>query len=97
MDKYFNVSSVHVDQHALVFFNSSNLLVGNDGGIYYTSNLTNASPTFSQKNNGFNATQFYGCDFHPTDENYFLAGAQDNNTQQFTTPGYQFNKPGCWG
>lgn len=82
-----NSVSVHVDQHALVFLNSSNLLVGNDGGIYLTSNLTNASPDFFQKNNGFNATQFYGCDFHPTDENYFLAGAQDNNTQKFTSPG----------
>jgi hypothetical protein len=79
-------SSVHVDQHALVFFNSSRLLVGNDGGIYYSSDA-NAGLTFSQKNNGFNVTQFYGCDFHPTDQNYFLAGAQDNNTQQFTSPG----------
>ena len=86
-------ASVHVDQHALVFLNSSNLLVGNDGGIYHTSNFTNASPTFSQKNNGFNATQFYGCDFHPTDDNYFLAGAQDNNTQKFTAPGINSTAP----
>jgi len=88
-----NSATVHVDQHALVFLNSSNLLVGNDGGIYHTSNFTNAGPTFSQKNNGFNATQFYGCDFHPTDENYFLAGAQDNNTQKFTAPGMNSTTP----
>jgi hypothetical protein len=88
-----NSATVHVDQHALVFLNSSNLLVGNDGGIYHTSNFTNVSPTFSQKNNGFNATQFYGCDFHPTDENYFLAGAQDNNTQKFTAPGLNSTAP----
>ena len=88
-----NSVSVHVDQHALVFYNSSNLLVGNDGGIYQSSNFTNANPTFSQKNNGFNATQFYGCDFHPTDENYFLAGAQDNNTQKFTSPGMNSTAP----
>ncbi len=79
--------SVHVDQHALVFLNSSRLLVGNDGGIYYSSNMSNATPSFSQKNTGFDVTQFYGCDFHPTDANYFLAGAQDNNTQKFTTAG----------
>ncbi|HZJ59542.1 MAG TPA: T9SS type A sorting domain-containing protein [Chitinophagaceae bacterium] len=85
--------SVHVDQHALVFLNSSNLLVGNDGGIYHTSNFANANPTFSQKNNGFSATQFYGCDFHPTDGNYFLAGAQDNNTQKFTSPGINSTTP----
>jgi type IX secretion system substrate protein len=88
-----NPASVHVDQHALVFLNSSNLLVGNDGGIYHTSNLTNPNPGFSQKNNGFNATQFYGCDFHPTDDNYFLAGAQDNNTQKFTSPGINSTTP----
>ena len=88
-----NSGSVHVDQHALVFLNSSNLLIGNDGGIYYTSNFSSVSPSFSQKNNGFNATQFYGCDFHPTDENYFLAGAQDNNTQKFTSPGMNSTTP----
>lgn len=86
-------STVHVDQHALVFFNSSRLLVGNDGGIYYTSNFSSSNPSFVQKNNGFNATQFYGCDFHPTDENYFLAGAQDNNTQKFTLPGINSTTP----
>jgi len=88
-----NSASVHVDQHALVFLNSSNLLIANDGGIYYTSNFASGSPGFSQKNNGFNATQFYGCDFHPTDENYFLAGAQDNNTQKFTSPGMNSTVP----
>ncbi len=79
--------TVHVDQHALVFFNSSTLLIGNDGGIYYSANINIANPNYTQKNNGFNVTQFYGCDFHPTNDNYFLAGAQDNNTQKFTSPG----------
>jgi hypothetical protein len=76
-----------VDQHALIFFNSSRLVIGNDGGIYYSSNISSATPAFTAKNAGFNVTQFYGCDFHPTDANYFLAGAQDNNTQKFTTAG----------
>lgn len=86
-------NTVHVDQHALVFLNSSTLLIGNDGGIYSSSNIAAASPTFVPKNNGFNATQFYGCDFHPTDENYFLAGAQDNNTQKFTLAGLSSTSP----
>jgi len=91
-----NISSsatVHVDQHALVFLNSSTLLIGNDGGIYVSRNFTLSNPTFAARNNGFNATQFYGCDFHPTDEDYFLAGAQDNNTQQFTSPGLNSTSP----
>ncbi|HEV8284709.1 MAG TPA: exo-alpha-sialidase [Chitinophagaceae bacterium] len=79
--------TIHVDQHALVFFNPSTLFIGNDGGIYFSSNINVASPTYTQKNNGFNVTQFYGCDFHPTLDNYFLAGAQDNNTQKFTAAG----------
>jgi hypothetical protein len=91
-----NISSspgVHVDQHALVFLNSSTLLIGNDGGIYASTDFNTASPSFVSKNNGFNATQFYGCDFHPTDDNYFLAGAQDNNTQKFTSPGINATTP----
>lgn len=86
-------ASVHVDQHALVYVSPSKLLIGNDGGIYYSTDFNAATPTYTQKNNGFNATQFYGCDFHPTDENYFLAGAQDNNTQKFTTAGINTTSP----
>ena len=86
-------SNVHVDQHALVFLNSSSILIGNDGGIYYSTNINTATPGYTQKNNGFNATQFYGCDYHPTDPNYFLAGAQDNNTQKFTGPGINSTTP----
>ena len=85
--------TVHVDQHALVFFNSSRLLIGNDGGIYYSTNINNTNPSFTTRNNGFSATQFYGCDYHPTNANYFLAGAQDNNTQKFTQPGINSTAP----
>ena len=81
-------SPVHVDQHYLVYFNSSRLLLGNDGGLYYSNDANVLAPSWNAKNaTGFNITQFYGCDFHPTDDNYFLAGAQDNNTQKFTIPG----------
>ena len=79
---------VHVDQHYLVYFNSSRLLLGNDGGLYYSNDVNLPAPSWNSKNaNGFNVTQFYGCDFHPTDDNYFLAGAQDNNTQKFAIAG----------
>jgi hypothetical protein len=79
---------VHVDQHYVVYFNSTRLLLGNDGGLYYSNDLNLPSPSWNSKNfNGYSVTQFYGCDFHPTDDNYFLAGAQDNNTQKFTIAG----------
>ncbi|MBK5271027.1 MAG: T9SS type A sorting domain-containing protein, partial [Bacteroidia bacterium] len=82
-----NSSNGHVDQHFLQFNGSTKLIVGNDGGIYYSENINAASPSFANKNNGYNVTQFYACDFHPTNTNYFLAGAQDNRTQKFTTAG----------
>jgi hypothetical protein len=80
-------SQVHVDQHALVYVSASRLIVGNDGGIYSSDNINSGTPTFTKKNNGYNVTQFYGVDFHPTQTDYFLAGAQDNNTQQFGNAG----------
>lgn len=76
--------SVHVDHHALIFIGSTKLVNGNDGGVYYSENINVTSPSFANKNNGYNVTQFYACDYHPTDVNYFLAGAQDNGTQRFT-------------
>jgi len=79
---------VHADQHAILYRpgSSSVAVVGNDGGVYYSSNMTAATPTFSQRNYGYNVTQFYSCAIHPTSgQHYFLAGAQDNGTQQFTT------------
>jgi hypothetical protein len=80
-------SGVHVDQHVLLYTSASRLIVGNDGGIYSTDNANAGSPTFTKKSTGFNVTQFYGVDIHPTQTDYFLAGAQDNNTQKFTSAG----------
>jgi Secretion system C-terminal sorting domain len=79
--------TVHVDHHIVLFSGSSALLNGNDGGIYYSSNINAGSPSFTNKNNGYNVTQYYGCDLHPSLTNYFLAGAQDNGTQKFTVAG----------
>lgn len=86
-------NTVHVDQHVLIYLSSTRLIVGNDGGVYYTQNANGTPPTFANKNNGFNVTQFYGADYHPSQPNYFLAGAQDNNTQQFTQPGINTTQP----
>ncbi|MBI3501021.1 MAG: PKD domain-containing protein [Bacteroidetes bacterium] len=82
--------NVHADQHAIVYSpgSSSTAVFGNDGGFYYSSNVNAGTPAFSNKNTGYNVTQFYACAIHPTAaQNYFLAGAQDNGTQKFTTAG----------
>lgn len=90
-------ATVHVDHHALVFDGSSRLINGNDGGVYYSTNINAANPSFTNKNNGYNVTQFYACDVHPSSTNYFLAGAQDNGTQKFTAAGMNSTTPATGG
>ncbi|MGD0711757.1 MAG: T9SS type A sorting domain-containing protein [Bacteroidales bacterium] len=80
---------VHSDQHAIVFQPGSSDVIyfGNDGGIYRAANGTAGVPTITAKNSSYNITQFYSVAIHPTMTNYFLAGAQDNGSHQFTTAG----------
>lgn len=85
-----NLPVVHADQHALVFKpdSDSEVLVGNDGGIYRVTNAHLNFPTFSKHNTNYNVTQFYTGAIHPTANiNNFLAGSQDNGTQRFTQAG----------
>lgn len=81
---------VHADQHVICYEPGSSTVAyfGNDGGIWRTSTATATTPTITGKNNNYNVTQFYSCAIHPTSgSNIFLAGAQDNGTQRFTTSG----------
>jgi large repetitive protein len=64
--------------------NGNKLLVGTDGGLFYS---TNKGANYTDKNTGLRLKQFYGVTIHPTSTNYFLAGAQDNGTHQFNGPG----------
>ena len=87
-------NDVHADQHSIAFGNnnSSKILFGNDGGVYYSGN---AGSTISVRNNNYNVTQFVKAGIGPDgvgDTNgIFTAGAQDNGTQAFrdgnTAPG----------
>ena len=86
---------VHADHHAIAFVPTTvapanQAFFGSDGGVAYSADasISNANqPNFSQRNTNFNVTQFYGLAMHPTNNNYFLAGAQDNGTQRFITTG----------
>ncbi|NVK27394.1 MAG: PKD domain-containing protein [Flavobacteriia bacterium] len=87
-----NCSYVHADQHQVVFKpgSSSIVIFGTDGGVFYTSSLSNAatSNVISARNKDYNITQFYSCAIHPTaGQDYYLAGAQDNGTQRFQNAG----------
>lgn len=86
----FGFQDVHADQHIALFEpgNSNVIYFGNDGGIWRSSNATAAIPTIDSKHDNYNVTQFYACAMHPTAySNYFLAGAQDNGSHQFTSGG----------
>jgi hypothetical protein len=92
-------SSTHVDQHAITFHpgydGSSNqtALIGNDGGIYRTTNArantgtgaraacsgANVSIGWTSLNRGYGVTQFYHGTPFP-DGTRYIAGAQDNGT-----------------
>lgn len=87
----FGFPEVHADQHQMVFNpgNSGEMLFGNDGGIYRTTNSTDATISFSQVNQSYNVTQFYACAIHPAaGSDYALAGSQDNGSHQFNNPGF---------
>ena len=74
---------IHADQH-FVQWNGNQVLVGSDGGIFYSSN---GGTNFSDRNVNLRLKQFYSCAIHPSSTNYFLAGAQDNGVQQFNGAG----------
>lgn len=86
-----NISLVHADQHALVFNprNTSQFIMGNDGGIFLASNKNNLANTtaIGMRNKRFNVTQFYHGTLNPSstfaNENMIL-GAQDNGTQRLS-------------
>lgn len=78
---------VHADIHNIQYLpgSTTEFVVACDGGLFYT---TDGGTTFTDKNTGYNITQYYSCAIHPTAaSNYMLAGSQDNGTHKFTTAG----------
>lgn len=79
---------IHVDTHAFAFSPNGNLYIGNDGGVWASSNVISGSAgaqTWTNLNTTLNLTQFYpGNSIHPSNAQAGFAGAQDNGTQMFT-------------
>jgi archaellum component FlaG (FlaF/FlaG flagellin family) len=80
---------VHVDHHARAYVNNDpdRLLVGNDGGIYYTANAGEANPrniVYDHLNSTVNTIEFYSgdisADFSNSTSRVAVGGAQDNGS-----------------
>lgn len=75
---------MHVDIHTFAYHptNANILFVGNDGGIYRTTNAKSLAPTWRALNKNYNVTQFYAIAAGM--DGRVMGGTQDNGTI-FTT------------
>ena len=83
-----SLPGIHVDHHiAVTDAASSTVFFGNDGGMYKSTNALTATiaapPTFTNINNGFVITQFYGGSGRASASARVTGGTQDNGTWTF--------------
>lgn len=81
---YTQNALIHDGQHCVAVNPRSpnEVLVGNDGGVYrmiYTP-VTNTATFNTQLNTRLGITQIHKADYHPSDPDRMIAGAQDNGT-----------------
>lgn len=95
--------SVHIDQHAIAFVGNDpgRLLVGNDGGVFYSDNGQADRPDFLPLNFDLNTIEFYAGDisanFNTAFEQIAIGGAQDNGTSVLrNTPSLSGVGPQPW-
>jgi len=76
------IGASHVDHHAVCFApsNTSFIVIGNDGGIDYSTN----GGTSWLASTALPVTQFYAGDIDNTNPNTILGGTQDNGTYRTT-------------
>ena len=86
----FFYPNLHPDIHVIAFdpLNSNNVWVGHDGGLSFTSNISDESYSdyfpWIDKNNGYNVTQFYTVSISKKlDDFRIIGGTQDNGTPFF--------------
>jgi len=78
-DSPFLPFNVHVDIHAFAFNSQGTLFIGNDGGIYRS---TDGANSFVHCNRFYNCTQFYGIGYSGDDK--VIGGSQDNSALYIT-------------
>ncbi|HET8925791.1 MAG TPA: Ig-like domain repeat protein [Candidatus Acidoferrum sp.] len=81
--------TIHVDMHAIAFAaGTSTMYVGNDGGVWKTTNSTLAGTPpagfWTNLNQNLQITQFYpGVSIHPSNTGFAMGGTQDNGIQDY--------------
>ena len=80
---YMSQGLTHVDQHALAFspVAHSTIYIGNDGGIWTSTNADSCSPPAcwtDLNEGGLSITQFYSIAVDPKDSSHLIGGTQDN-------------------
>ncbi|MGE5859070.1 MAG: WD40/YVTN/BNR-like repeat-containing protein, partial [Ignavibacteria bacterium] len=95
----FGYPNFHPDVHSFAFDPSDpkKMWWGHDGGLSYTSDITNTSYQtyfpWENKNNGYNVTQFYHISIgRNSGDNRIMGGTQDNGTPYFTYNGATANQ-----
>lgn len=69
--------NVHADVHAIEYRTGSEIFMGNDGGVYKT---TNSGSSWTSLNAQMNIAQSYRIGQSATTANYIISGHQDNGT-----------------
>ncbi len=93
-DQFRNPAYLHVDHHGITFDNQSSeprMYIGNDGGIFASSDYQTKQPTYQAMNQRYNVTQFYTVEPSPNG-NVIVGGTQDNNTLKIETDGFSGSK-----
>ena len=77
--------NTHVDHHCVAFdpINPVNVYLGNDGGIYRSSDM---GSSWMPENNNLQVTQFYSLAIDNSVQNRNYGGSQDNGTLGNLTP-----------
>jgi hypothetical protein len=78
---------IHVDTHAFAFGPSNKIFIGNDGGVWSSTNVITGpgGQNWTDLNNTLSLTQFYpGNSIHPSNPQIGFGGTQDNGMQMFT-------------
>jgi len=73
---------IHSDEQTMAWA-GNRLVVGNDGGVWST---TNGGNSWSNHNTNLAVTQFYQGSLHPVNPNFALGGSQDNGIQTWQGP-----------